>query len=97
MSLAAILQEGSIRILRQLTTSSGDDVRYRKGERVVARRDFEPMNRPTVPKGAEGEVVDTTLFTGRPKTVLFRLMTEWGPATFRTYVERNDVGRPQPS
>lgn len=68
-------------------------MRYRKGEQVVACHDFQGMNRPTVPEGAEGEVVNTTWLTGRPKTVLFHLMTEWGPKTFTTYVAKNDVRR----
>jgi hypothetical protein len=68
-------------------------MRYRRGERVVARREFQGMNRPTVPKGAEGEIVSTTTMTGQPKTVRFSLMTEWGPKTFTTYVTNGDVGR----
>lgn len=67
-------------------------MRYRKGDRVVAHREFQGMNRPTVPEGAEGEVVSTTVLTGRPKTVRFHLATEWGPKTFTTYVEHGDVG-----
>jgi hypothetical protein len=68
-------------------------MRYRRGERVIARRDFQGMNRPLVPVGAEGEIVTTTAITGRPKTVRFHLMTEWGPKTFTTWVARGDVGR----
>jgi hypothetical protein len=68
-------------------------VRYRRGERVTARRDFQGMNRPLVPAGAVGEIVSTTALTGRPKTVRFQLMTEWGPKTFTTYVNDGDVGR----
>lgn len=78
---------------RQRQDIEGEDVRYRKGDRVVASREFQGMNRPVVPEGASGEVVSTTLLTGRPKTVLFRVMTEWGPKTFTTYVDRRDVGR----
>jgi hypothetical protein len=66
-------------------------VRYRRGDQVIACREVQPMNRPTVPEGAKGEVVNTTWLTGRPKTVLFHLMTEWGPKTFTTYVRKGDV------
>jgi hypothetical protein len=73
--------------------NGGEDVRYRRGELVTARRDFQGMNRPLVPEGSVGEVVSTTALTGRPKIVRFQLMTEWGPKTFTTYVTNEDVGR----
>lgn len=68
-------------------------MRYRKGDQVIACHAFQEMNRPAVPEGAKGEIVSTTLLTGRPKTVLFHLMTEWGPKTFTTYVDKGAVRR----
>jgi hypothetical protein len=78
---------------RPAGVNGGEDVRYRRGELVTARRDFQGMNRPLVPEGTVGEIVNTTVLTGRPKTVRFQLMTEWGPKTFTTYVTNEDVER----
>lgn len=69
-------------------------MRYRRGDRVVAQRDFQGMNRPFVSEGVEGEVITTTLLGRRPKTVRFHLETEWGPKTFTTAVADGDVGPP---
>lgn len=66
--------------------------RYRKGDRVSARRRIEGFEVPLVPEGAEGTVVTTTLF-GQPKRVAFAVSDGWGLKRFQARVRPSDVQR----
>jgi hypothetical protein len=68
------------------------EIRYRKGDSIIARRQIEGMNRPEVPVGTVGTVKSTTVL-GKPKTVFFSLTTGWGPKRFTVDVRRGDVER----
>lgn len=66
------------------------EMRYRKGDSIVARRHIEGMNTPEVPAGTVG-TVETTTVLGKPKTVFFALSTGWGEKRFTVEVRRGDV------
>jgi hypothetical protein len=68
------------------------EIRYRKGDSIVARRQIEGMNVPEVPAGSVGTVKSTTIL-GKPKTVFFSLATGWGEKRFTVDVRRGDVER----
>lgn len=68
------------------------EIRYRKGDSIIARRQIEGMNRPEVPAGTVGTVKSTTVL-GKPKTVFFALTTGWGPKRFTVDVRPGDVER----
>jgi hypothetical protein len=66
------------------------EIRYRKGDSIVARRQIDGMNVPEVPAGSVGTVKTTTML-GKPKTVFFALATGWGEKRFTVAVQRGDV------
>ena len=66
--------------------------RYRKVDKVTARRPIEDFDVPRVPEGAEGTVVATTLF-GRPKQVAFAVSDGWGLKRFQARVRPSDIRR----
>jgi hypothetical protein len=66
------------------------EIRYRKGDSIIARRQIEGMNVPEVPAGTVGTVKTTTIL-GKPKTVFFALATGWGEKRFTVAVRRGDV------
>jgi hypothetical protein len=68
------------------------EIRYRKGDSIVARRQIAGMNVPEVPVGSVGTVKSTTVL-GKPKTVFFALATGWGPKRFTVDVRPGDVER----
>jgi hypothetical protein len=68
------------------------EIRYRKGDSIIARRQIEGMNVPEVPVGTVGRVESTTVL-GKPKKVFFSLSTGWGEKRFTVDVRRGDVER----
>ena len=66
------------------------EIRYRKGDCIIARRQIEGMNVPEVPVGSVGTVKSTTVL-GKPKTVFFALATGWGLKRFTVDVRPGDV------
>ena len=66
------------------------EIRYRKGDSIIARRQIDGMNVPEVPVGSVGTVESTTVL-GKPKTVFFALDTGWGPKRFTVDVRPGDV------
>jgi hypothetical protein len=65
-------------------------MRVHKDDVVSARRTIQNMDRPRVPKGTKGTVLETTVF-GRPKRVCFAVSDVWGPKRIRVSVGRHDV------
>jgi len=72
------------------------EIRYRKGDSIIARRQIDGMNVPEVPVGSVGTVESTTVL-GKPKTVFFALDTGWGPKRFTVDVRPGDVERVEES
>ena len=83
---------GRFRSVRQQTSAGVTEIRYRKGDSIIARRQIEGMNVPNVPVGSVGTVKSTTVL-GKPKTVFFALATGWGPKRFTVDVRPGDVER----